>query len=56
MVFAPHVFGLLKLRGFTATIEFSPETLWEDDRKRLASRAHEAIAKRLEPPLERSRR
>jgi 1-acyl-sn-glycerol-3-phosphate acyltransferase len=56
MVFAPHVFGLLGLRGFTATIEFSPETLWEDDRKRLAACAHEAIAKRLEKTLERPRR
>ncbi len=46
MTFASHVFGLLKLRGVAATIEFSAETLWEDDRKRLASRAREAIEKR----------
>src|SRR5262249_16268495 len=39
MSFVPHLFGLLKLRFVTATISFPVETLWEEDRKRLAKRA-----------------
>lgn len=47
MDFLPHLWALMGLRGVTATIELSPETLWEDDRKRLALRAHDATCKRF---------
>ena len=47
MEFLPHLFGLMRLRGVEARVEFSEELLWDDDRKRLALRAHEATAKRL---------
>jgi len=48
MEFAPHLFGLMRLRGVEATLEISSETLWDDDRKRLAVRAHEATRKLLD--------
>jgi 1-acyl-sn-glycerol-3-phosphate acyltransferase len=47
MEFAPHLFGLMKLRGVDATVEFCEELLWDDDRKALARRAHDATRKRL---------
>jgi 1-acyl-sn-glycerol-3-phosphate acyltransferase len=45
MDFASHLWALMRLRGITATVELGSETLWEDDRKRLARRAHEATSK-----------
>jgi len=51
MSFVPHLFGLMKLRGVTATVSFVAETLWEEDRKRLARRAHDAVRKRWQPTL-----
>jgi 1-acyl-sn-glycerol-3-phosphate acyltransferase len=48
MEFAPHLFGLMRLRGVDATLEFSDELLWGDDRKALARAAHDAVRKRLE--------
>lgn len=47
MEFAPHLLALMRLRGITATVELSPETLWDDDRKRLAQRAYDATCKRF---------
>jgi 1-acyl-sn-glycerol-3-phosphate acyltransferase len=49
MTFLPHLFALMKLCGVRATVSFSAETLWEDDRKRLALRAHDAIHKHWRP-------
>lgn len=51
MSFLPHLFGLMKLRGVTATVSFVAETLWEEDRKRLARRAHDAVRKHWQPVL-----
>jgi 1-acyl-sn-glycerol-3-phosphate acyltransferase len=47
MEFLPHLWALMRLRGVVATVELAPETLWEDDRKRLALRAHDAVCKRF---------
>jgi 1-acyl-sn-glycerol-3-phosphate acyltransferase len=51
MSFVPHLFALMKLRGVRATVSFPAETLWEEDRKRLASRAHDAVQKHWQPVL-----
>jgi 1-acyl-sn-glycerol-3-phosphate acyltransferase len=51
MRFVPHLFALMKLRGVRATVSFPAETLWEDDRKRLSDRAHDAIRKHWKPVL-----
>lgn len=51
MPFLPHLFALMRLRGVTATVSFPAETLWEDDRKRLARRAREAVEKHWQPVL-----
>jgi 1-acyl-sn-glycerol-3-phosphate acyltransferase len=45
MPFLSHLFALLSLSGVRATVSFPAETLWEDDRKRLATRARAAIQK-----------
>jgi 1-acyl-sn-glycerol-3-phosphate acyltransferase len=50
MEFAPHLFGLMKLRGVDATIEFCEELLWADDRKALARRAQGEVVKRRRAP------
>ncbi|MFI5317614.1 MAG: lysophospholipid acyltransferase family protein [Myxococcota bacterium] len=51
MPFVSHLFALMKLRGVRATVSFPAETLWEDDRKRLSDRAHDAIRKHWQPVL-----
>jgi 1-acyl-sn-glycerol-3-phosphate acyltransferase len=43
MEFLPHLFGLMKLSGVRATVEWLPETYRASDRKRLAARIHAAI-------------
>ena len=45
MEFLPHLFGLMKLSGVRATVEWLPETYRESDRKRLAARTRTAIAR-----------
>jgi len=56
MSFLPHLFALMKLRGVRATVSFPAETLWEDDRKRLALQAHEAVHKHWRPVLGETKR
>lgn len=48
MDFLPHLFGLMRLSGVRATLEWLPETYRETDRKRLAARTHRAIEKARE--------
>jgi len=48
MEFLPHLFGLMKLSGVRATVDWLPETYRESDRKRLAARTHTAIARARE--------
>lgn len=43
MTFADHVYGLMKLRGFDATLRFAAEPVACRDRKELARRAHAAV-------------
>jgi len=43
MEFLPHLFGLMKLSGVTATLDLLPETYVETDRKRLSARTRAAI-------------
>src|SRR5262249_24476121 len=43
MQFLSHLFGLMRLSGVRATLEWLPETYRETDRKRLAARTHAAI-------------
>jgi 1-acyl-sn-glycerol-3-phosphate acyltransferase len=43
MTFADHVYGLMKLRGFDATLRFAAEPVACRDRKELALRAHAAV-------------
>jgi 1-acyl-sn-glycerol-3-phosphate acyltransferase len=54
MTFMPHVLGLLRLRGFRASLRFAPEPLTGADRSDLADRARALIAAGLaaDPPLE----
>ena len=49
MTFAEHFFDLLKLPGFEARIVFGPDTIRESDRKQLARRLHENIARQFTP-------
>jgi 1-acyl-sn-glycerol-3-phosphate acyltransferase len=49
MSFLPHVYRLLTLPSFQATLTFGPEPLVAGDRKTLASRAHEAVESRFTP-------
>jgi len=44
MTFPDHVYGLLQLPYFEATVRFAPVTLEGGDRKHLARRAREVIA------------
>jgi 1-acyl-sn-glycerol-3-phosphate acyltransferase len=43
MTFADHAYGLMKLRGFDATLRFAAEPVSCRDRKELALRAHAAV-------------
>jgi hypothetical protein len=43
MAFAGHAYELMKLRGFDATLRFSPTALAGSDRKALAHQARAAI-------------
>lgn len=49
MTFAGHVFNLLKLKGFHATLTFGETTLLESDRKVLAEKLHVLISKQFTP-------
>ncbi len=49
MAFAAHVFNLLKLKHFHATLVFGEETLLESDRKVLAEKLHALISKQFTP-------
>jgi 1-acyl-sn-glycerol-3-phosphate acyltransferase len=51
MSFVPHLFGLMRLRGVRATVSFPAETLWEQDRKRLATLARDTVRKHWQPVL-----
>jgi 1-acyl-sn-glycerol-3-phosphate acyltransferase len=51
MTFGSHVLGLLQLRRIDARVAFGDEELVDDDRKRLASRLHEAVLARFVPDV-----
>ncbi|MDH3744126.1 MAG: hypothetical protein OES47_03375, partial [Acidobacteriota bacterium] len=44
MEFAGHFWKLLSLPGFSAILSFGPETIEDEDRKRLAERLQKAVA------------
>ena len=44
MELAPHLWGLLRLPGFRATVAFGDDPIQDDDRKRLAAKLHRAVA------------
>ena len=44
MELMPHLWGLLRLPGFRATLAFGDGPIRDDDRKRLAERLHCAVA------------
>ena len=44
MELMPHLWGLLRLPGFHATLAFGDGPIQDDDRKRLAERLHRAVA------------
>jgi 1-acyl-sn-glycerol-3-phosphate acyltransferase len=45
----PHLWRLLRMRGFDATLTFGPEAIRAEDRKLLASRLHASVAAQFEP-------
>lgn len=49
MAFPGHLWGLLGLRGFDATVAFGGEPIGEPDRKLLAVRLHEAVEGQFTP-------
>jgi 1-acyl-sn-glycerol-3-phosphate acyltransferase len=49
MTFADHVYALLRLPHFEATLRFAPEPLAGPERKALARQAHRAVAARFVP-------
>lgn len=52
MTFASHVFNLLKVRSFQATLTFGEETLLESDRKILAEKLRALIARQFVPVVQ----
>jgi len=49
MTFAPHVYALLQLPGFQATVTFGNDFIAADNRKRLAARAWTAVTQQFTP-------
>lgn len=49
MAFGNHIFELLKLPGFQATLIFGKETVVESDRKLLAEKLHGLVSKQFTP-------
>ena len=54
MEFAGHLWGLLALPGFRATLAFGDERIQDDDRKRLALRLRQAVAGLFTPVVGRA--
>ena len=51
MTFPDHVYELLRMRGFRASVRFVAKTLEHDDRKVLARAAHRAIEQGFVPSV-----
>ncbi len=55
MTFLSHVLKLLAIPRFRATLVFGEERIQDSDRKRLAARLHDAVARQFIPVVDRER-